>query len=176
MEEVLACWFSASDRWWRRDAAFDEEIRARVGPLREEILRGEHADWRGTARGALAYVVVLDQLSRNMFRGTPRAFEGDARALGAAREALARGDDATLASDERLFLYMPFMHSEALADQDRSLALFRALGGADALHAAEKHHAIIARFGRFPHRNAILGRASTPEEIAFLEEPGSSFG
>ena len=173
MEEVLAFWFADPARWWRKDAAFDAEIRARFEGLHGEIERGEHDDWCATARGALAYVIVLDQFSRNMFRGTARMFASDARALAAARAAIGRGDHHTLATQEQTFLYMPFMHSEELADQERAVELFGARG--DEASYAVRHRDIVRRFGRFPHRNELLGRPSTPEELAFLSEPGSSF-
>ncbi len=130
--------------------------------------------WRSTPLAALALVVVLDQFSRNMFRGTPRAFAGDPAALAAATVALERGFDRLLSPAERIFMYLPFEHAEDLAAQHRSLALFEALDPND-LEYARRHHEIIARFGRFPHRNAVLGRESTPEEIEFLKGPGSSF-
>jgi uncharacterized protein (DUF924 family) len=173
-EDVLAFWFADPARWWKKDPAFDAEIRARFIPLHEAIDRGEREDWLDTARSALAYVIVLDQFSRNMFRGTARSFASDPRALAAARRGVDRGDDRTLSDDERVFLYMPFMHSEWLDDQDRSCALFLA-SRHDQARFAEMHRNIIRRFGRFPHRNAILGRTSTPEEDAFLKQPGSSF-
>lgn len=173
MDEVLEFWFADPSRWWRKDPAFDDEIRARFEALHEEIDRGEHEDWCAAPRGALAYVIVLDQFSRNMFRGTARMFASDARALAAARAAIGRGDDRQLAPAEQTFLYMPFMHSEDLADQERAVELFRAHG--DEASYAVRHRDIIRRFGRFPHRNELLGRASTPEELAFLTEPGSSF-
>jgi uncharacterized protein (DUF924 family) len=175
MNEVLAFWFSDRDHWWRKSADFDEEIRRRFGPLHAEITNGEHDDWRKTPAGTLAYVIVLDQLSRNMFRNDARAYGSDDRALAASREALSRGDDGALSVDERTFLYMPLMHSEDVTDQERSVALFGSLGDDDSLRAAERHRDVIRRFGRFPHRNAVLGRASTAEELAFLKEPGSSF-
>ncbi|HEX3346183.1 MAG TPA: DUF924 family protein [Polyangiaceae bacterium] len=175
MNDVLAFWFSHHDDWWAKSAAFDEAIREQFTPLRRAILAGEHEDWRKTPTGTLAYVVVLDQLSRNMFRGDARAYEGDARALAASREAIARGDDAGMSRDERTFLYLPLMHSEDLADQERGVALFQALGDPEALRSAEQHRDVVRRFGRFPHRNRILERPSTPEELAFLKEPGSSF-
>ena len=175
MKEVLAFWFSHRDRWWRSSADFDEEIRQRFESLHTEILNGEHEDWRETPAGAFAYVVVLDQFSRNMFRGDARAYGSDHRALAASREALARGDDGALSRDERTFLYMPLMHSEEVTDQERGVALFRANGEGKGLRAIERHRDVIRRFGRFPHRNALLGRPSTAEELAFLKEPGSSF-
>lgn len=173
-EDVLAFWFADPTRWWKKDLAFDSEIRERFLALHEAIDRGEHDDWLEMARGALAYVVVLDQFSRNMFRGTAQSFASDVRARAAARRAVDRGDDRTLSDDERSFLYMPFMHSEDLADQDRGCALF-ATFRTDQLRYAEAHRDIIRRFGRFPHRNAVLGRTSTPAEEEFLKQPGSSF-
>jgi uncharacterized protein (DUF924 family) len=137
-------------------------------------LLGQLEQWRSTPLAALALVVVLDQFSRNMFRGTPRAFDGDPAALAAARGALERGLDRLLSPAERTFMYMPFEHAEELAAQRRSLALFEALDPND-MEYARRHHEIIARFGRFPHRNAVLGRESTPEEIEFLKGPDSSF-
>ena len=173
-EEVLSFWFADPPRWWRKDPAFDAEVRDRFLAVHGAVERGEHEDWLETARGALAYVIVLDQLSRNMFRGTARMFAGDARARAAARRAVDRGDDRTLSEAERSFLYMPFMHSEDLADQDRGAGLF-ASGAPAELRYAEQHRDIVRRFGRFPHRNALLGRESSPEEQEFLKQPGSSF-
>lgn len=176
IEDVITFWFADPTRWFRKDPAFDEELRSRFGELHAAIRRGEHEAWRSTARGALAYVLVLDQFSRNLFRGAPESFASDPQALGAAREALERGFDRELPSDQASFFLMPFMHSESLDDQDHCVAWFEAAGTfADNLKYAEQHRDIIRRFGRFPHRNAILGRASTPDELAFLEQPGSSF-
>jgi uncharacterized protein (DUF924 family) len=174
IDDVLSFWFADPARWWKKDPAFDADVRDRFLALHEAIERGEHEDWLETPSGCLAYVVVLDQLSRNMFRGTARMFQSDARARAAARRAIERGDDRSLSPDERSFLYMPFMHSEALADQDLSVALFTP-AGAEQRRFAEAHRDIVRRFGRFPHRNALLGRASTPEELEFLKQPGSSF-
>ncbi len=175
IDELLAFWFADPARWWKKDPAFDAELRARFEALHAAIEQGGHEDWLDSPRGALAYVIVLDQLSRNMFRDDPRAFASDARARAAARGALERGFDRALPEDQRAFLYMPFMHSEELADQDRCIELFTGLAGSNQLGYAERHRDIIRRFGRFPHRNAVLGRASTPEEIEFLKQPGSSF-
>jgi uncharacterized protein (DUF924 family) len=193
---VLEFWFGTLDasgfadaahaqRWWQKDAAFDALISERFGALHEAIARGAHEDWLATPRGRLAYVIVLDQFSRNMFRGSARAFAHDAQALEAAREGVERGDDRSLAYDERGFLYMPLMHSERLEDQERCLALFAALRDAstgsardranNSVDFAERHRDIVQRFGRFPHRNQVLGRTSTTEEIEFLREPRSSF-
>jgi uncharacterized protein (DUF924 family) len=173
-EGVLAFWLADSARWWKKDPAFDAEVRNRFLALHEAIDRGEREDWLETPRGALAYVIVLDQFSRNMFRGSARSFASDARARAGARRAVERGDDRALSVDERTFLYMPFMHSENLADQDRACALFAA-ARPDQARYAELHRDIIRRFARFPHRNAVLGRTSTPEEEEFLKQPGSSF-
>jgi uncharacterized protein (DUF924 family) len=174
MDDVLSFWFADASRWFKKDRAFDAEIRERFGALHEALERGEHEAWLDSPRGALAYVIVLDQFSRNMFRGTARSFASDARALKAACAALDRGFDRELSPPERGFLYMPLMHSEALADQERCVELFRP-EGAERLRYAEMHRDIVRRFGRFPHRNEILGRPSTPEEIEFLKQPGSSF-
>jgi uncharacterized protein (DUF924 family) len=174
-DDVLQFWFADPARWWRKDPAFDAEIRTRFQDLHRAVARGAHEDWRATPRGALAYVVVLDQFSRNMYRDTAGMFAGDAQAVAAARAAVDRGDDRALADTERMFLYMPLMHSEQLADQERCVDLFRALGRSSELKYAEQHRDIVRRFGRFPHRNQLLGRASTPDEVEFLKQPGSSF-
>jgi len=177
--EVLHFWFGegaergkAHKRWFEKDSAFDDEIRSRFLPLYEELAAAN--EWLDSPRDCLARIVVLDQFPRNMFRGAPRAFATDALALAAAKHALARGYDHDLLAVEKQFVYLPFEHSESLADQERACALMRPLG--EDLHDwALRHKAIIERFGRFPHRNAILGRASTQEEIEFLKQPGSGF-
>jgi len=174
-EQVLAFWFSHRDNWWKKSPEFDAEVRDRFQALHAVLLRGDHDAWREEARSALAYVIVLDQLSRNMFRDQARMYVGDTAALEAARTAIERGFDAGLGEVERSFLYMPFMHSEALADQARPVALFAAVGNDYNSRYAVQHRDIVARFGRFPHRNALLGRASTEEETEFLKQPGSSF-
>jgi uncharacterized protein (DUF924 family) len=180
-QDVLDFWFGRGaergeprKRWFEKDAAFDREIRSRFLPLYETLLAGGHADWRAQARECLARIVVLDQFPRNMFRGTPRAFSSDALALETAQQLVERGWDRELLPVERTFAYLPFEHSESLADQQRACELMRALGG-EQYDYALRHKAIIERFGRFPHRNAILGRPSTPEEIEFLAQPGSGF-
>ena len=174
IDEVLSFWFADPARWWKKDPAFDAELRDRFLALHEAIGRGEREDWLETPKGALAYVIVLDQLSRNMFRGTARSFASDAQARAAARRAVDRGDERVLSDDERMFLYMPFLHSEDIADQDRGVVLFGSLAP-DKARYAEQHRDIVRRFGRFPHRNALLGRVSTPAEEEFLKQPGSSF-
>ncbi len=187
-DEVLAFWFGVPGdpwfsqfraEWFRKDAAFDQEIRRRFSSLLEELALGKYQDWLLSPRSSLAFVIVLDQFSRNVFRGDARAFAQDALARSAADRAIGRGFDAEVSPLERTFLYLPFMHSEELADQERSVALFEALAAGErnesSVDYARRHRDIIARFGRFPHRNAVLGRSSTPEEVAFLSEPGSSF-
>lgn len=182
--EILAFWFgpephASRNVWFRKDSTFDAEIGRRFGPAVEAALAGAYREWTTTAQGTLARVLLLDQFPRNLFRDQPRSFAGDADALEMATAAVDSGGDRALDRYERWFLYMPFEHAEDRAAQERSLALFGALARetADAglLHWAEKHAEIIRRFGRFPHRNAILGRPSTPEETAFLREPGSRF-
>jgi len=183
-DQVLDFWFGPlphAERavWFRKDPAFDAEIRSRFGTAIEAALSGAFADWSATPRGALARVLLLDQFTRNAFRDTPRAFAGDTLALATATAAIDAGEDRALDRYERWFLYMPFEHAEDRAVQERSLALFGGLtaetGVPGNLEWAQKHAAIVRRFGRFPHRNEILGRASTPEELAFLREPGSRF-
>lgn len=184
VREVLGFWFGPEPvpraEWFRKDPAFDEAIRQRFGATVERALAGELDAWAGTPEGTLALLVLLDQFPRNLFRGQARAFAGDARALALAREAVARGHDRSLHPVQRPFVYLPFEHSEDRAAQDESIRLFTALAAesaahADTLHWAHRHREVILRFGRYPHRNAALGRASTPEELAFLAEPGSSF-
>ena len=185
---ILTFWYGPQDGvldrterdvWFRKDAAFDAEIRTRFGDAVDIALAGGYGEWCATAEGALARVLVLDQFTRNVHRDTPAAFAGDARALATAQDAVDRGLDRALDPYGRWFLYMPFEHAEDRPAQERSLALFGALaeetGLARPLEWAHKHADIIARFGRYPHRNATLGRASTPEELAFLAGPGSRF-
>ena len=182
--DVLDFWFGPvphrpRDEWFRKDAAFDATIRERFGDDVAAALAGAFGEWCTMPRGALARVILLDQFTRNIHRDTPRAFAGDAAALATAVDAVAQGFDRALDFHERWFLYMPLEHAEDPRMQERSLALFGALaqemGEPGALAWAEKHAAVIRRFGRYPHRNAILGRVSTPEELAYLAEPGSGF-
>ncbi len=172
-------------RWFNGGEAFDATLRDKFGYLVDAVTAGDLEPWRNSERGALAYVLVCDQLPRNIFRGQRRAFATDHLALAAARDAVAGGADVNLALDERSFLYMPFEHSENLLDQHTSVGLFtelrdatpagnRELTGAS-LRYAQRHRDIVRRFGRFPHRNAILGRTSSPTEAAFIAE-GNSFG
>jgi len=183
-QTIVDFWFgppphSPRGEWFRKDAAFDATIRTRFGVAIESALCGGFREWQSEAGGALARILLLDQFTRNAFRDTPRAFAGDPEALSTAIETVEAGLDRTLDRYERSFLYLPFEHAEDLAMQERSLTLFgelaRDTGERAPLEWAEKHAVIMRRFGRYPHRNAILGRASTPEEIAFLEQPGSSF-
>jgi uncharacterized protein (DUF924 family) len=192
---VLDVWFegvtssgmdnSVSRRWFARDEAFDSTLRARFASDLERAARGELGDWCATPRGALAFIVLCDQLSRNCFRRSPDSFARDGLALHTALAGIARDEHASLIVPERLFFLMPLMHSESLAVHDIARREFaRVVQEAPETFAAqarttaeyeEKHRAIIERFGRYPHRNKVLGRPSTPEETAFLEEPGSSF-
>jgi uncharacterized protein (DUF924 family) len=188
-DEVLAFWFGAPgspeygrtlDKWFRKDERFDREIVTRYGTLIEQALAGELALWSDEPRSALAHIVVLDQFTRNVYRDSPRAFAGDARALAAARALVATGGDETLLPVQRSFVYLPFEHAEDLQTQNEGVALFERLAASDAqmsgaLDWACRHQVVIARFGRFPHRNAVLGRTSTPEELEFLQQPGSRF-
>jgi uncharacterized protein (DUF924 family) len=165
--------------WFRKDATFDAEIRSRFGEANDIALAGGYGEWCASAEGALARVVLLDQFTRNIHRDTPRSFAGDARALATARDAVERRLDRALDPYGRWFVYLPFEHAEDFHAQEQSLALYAALaqetGLTGALEWARKHADVIARFGRYPHRNAILGRASSPEEEAFLAQPGSRF-
>lgn len=176
--DILGFWFSAEARskWYAKDDAFDREIRTRFETAWSQAVAGDFAAWEESADGALALVILLDQFPRNMFRGTPQAFASDPLALAATRRALDKGFDTLFEPARRLFLYLPLEHDEDLASQRRCVALLEANGDdPQGLDYARRHLAIVERFGRFPHRNAILGRVSTPEERAFLEEPNSSF-
>ncbi len=172
-EEVLAFWRAAGPkRWFAVDSAFDAQIRERFLATHEAAAAGRLSAWEDAAESALALLIALDQFPRNMFRGAARAFSTDALALAAARRAIGRGFDLETPMPERNFFYLPFEHSENLADQERCVALTEATGDAEAVKWAKVHLDVIRRFGRFPHRNAALGRVSTPEEIAFLESGG----
>lgn len=182
--DVLDFWFGAVDEpreaWFRKDAAFDDTIRDRFGALIDAALAGGIDGWAASPDGALARLVVLDQFTRNVFRGSARAFAGDALALAGARAMVAHGDDLHLPPLRRVFAYLPFEHSEDMAMQRESVRLFEGLaalrpslaGYADYAH---RHAEVIERFGRFPHRNAALGRVSTDDETAWLALPGSGF-
>jgi uncharacterized protein (DUF924 family) len=187
---VLAFWFGPAagelapvlrPGWFRRDATFDAAIAAQFLPELESAQAGGLTDWDTAGpQGVLAHVVVLDQFSRNVFRGSPRGFAGDGRALALAKQLVASGADRDLLPEQRLFAYLPFEHSEDLSDQAESLRLFGALaaeqpGLQGLLDYAVAHHKVIAQYGRFPHRNATLGRASTPAELEYLSQPGAGF-
>jgi uncharacterized protein (DUF924 family) len=176
-DEVIDFWFDPVTKpgWFGGGEPFDRKVEARLGAHYAGARDGGTDGWAAEPLGLLALVILLDQVPRNIHRGTPAAFATDDKALALARLGVDRGFDAGFDKDQRLFLYLPFEHSEGLADQERSVALFCALGDADYLDYAIRHRDIVARFGRFPHRNIILGRQSTPEELVFLEQPGSSF-
>lgn len=164
------------DFWFEVSETVDDDVRKRFAEDLQRAADGAHDDMTGRSDSTLALTILLDQFPRNIYRGRPQAFAFDDKALSVARNALDSGFDQRVAPFQRMFLYLPFEHSEAMADQDRSVALFEALGDEVLLDFAVRHRDIIRRFGRFPHRNKILGRQSTPEEIAFLQQPGSSFG
>lgn len=174
-------WNVARREWFAKSDAFDAEIRERFLPDWQAACDGAPDDWSVTPEGACARLVLLDQFPRNMFRGDPRSFATDGRALALARRVLADGWDRQLPTPwHRTFCYLPFEHAESLPEQDVSVREYIALredtgGKVDSVEWAVKHHEIVARFGRFPHRNAVLGRESSPDEIAFLKQPGSSF-
>jgi uncharacterized protein (DUF924 family) len=189
-QDVLDFWFlpaaanghgQARQEWFRKDARFDEQVRTRFGSLISQAVAGGLREWDAEGpRGTLARIIVLDQFTRNAYRGTPDAFEGDALALAAARQLVHSGAERALTPVERWFAYMPYEHAEDACTQEQSVELYTALarehaGFDGALDYAHRHRGVIARFGRFPHRNAILGRASTPEEIEFLGQHGSRF-
>ena len=172
-DDVLKFWREAGpDRWWKKDAAFDATIRTRFLVTWEAARDGKLSAWQDSDGGALALVIVLDQFPRNMFRNDPKMFSTDAKAAAVADRAIHEGRDARTPKDLLAFLYMPFMHIETDAGQARSVELFTKLGDAHNLKFAHEHADIVQRFGRFPHRNATLGRATTPEEAAFLEAGG----
>ena len=170
--DVLQFWLEAGPgRWFRRDDAFDQRFRERFLAAHEEAAAGRLASWGATPEGALALVLLLDQFPRNAFRGTPRVYATDALAREAAAAAIAAGHDLRVDGELRSFFYLPFMHSEDLQDLERCIALNQEAGG-ESLRYARHHRDIVARFGRFPHRNEVLGRRSSPEEERFLAEGG----
>ena len=174
-DTIIHFWFEELKpaQWWKKDSTLDQLIRERFLDIHTAAAKDGLSAWRAQAEGRLAEVIVLDQFSRNMFRDTPQAFAYDKLALVRAQEAVQAGDDQKLSAGQRAFLYMPYMHSESRQVHEESLRLFTALWSN--LEFAEKHKAIIDEFGRYPHRNAILGRESTAEEIEFLKNSGSSF-
>ncbi|HKQ55386.1 MAG TPA: DUF924 family protein [Methyloceanibacter sp.] len=177
IDEIVAFWFETlkPEDWYRKNPAVDAAITERFGATYDTLKTGVPAEWLAEPKGTLAAIIVLDQLPRNMFRDDPRAFATDHAALALAKRAIGEGTDMLLPPEQRAFIYLPFQHAETVEDQARSIELFTALGVPLNLDFALRHQAIIARFGRFPHRNAVLARPSTAEELAFLQEPGSSF-
>jgi uncharacterized protein (DUF924 family) len=176
-QTVLHFWFvevSPAQRW-KADPKFDELIADRFGALHKKALRAELYDWRCEAHGRLAEIIVLDQFSRNLYRSDPRSFAADPMALALAQEAVALKADLELSAEERVFLYMPFMHSESPLIHETAERLFRENGIQNNYDFELKHKAIVDRFGRYPHRNAVLSRQSTADELEFLQQPGSSF-
>lgn len=176
-QAVLAFWFEElkPSQWWTKDPVMDATIQTRFGDLHRRAALGELDVWRQTPTGRLAEVIVLDQFSRNMYRDDARAFACDGMALALSQEAVARGDDQALGDVERSFLYMPYMHSESAVIHEAAVRLFLDNGIESNYEFELKHKVIIDRFGRYPHRNAILGRESTAEELEFLKQPGSGF-
>jgi uncharacterized protein (DUF924 family) len=172
-KDVLAFWQAAGpEKWFEKDPAFDSEVTARFSALCRDAADGKLSQWEETPEGALALVIVLDQFPRNMFRGHARTYQADAIARAVADRAIVRGFDQQVPPPERQFFYLPFMHSESLPDQERCVDLARGYGDDEFTKYAEQHADIVRRFGRFPHRNAMLGRATTPEEQAFLDDGG----
>jgi len=176
-KDVLFFWFEQIDSsyWFKKDQHFDSQVRSRFLNFYKAICRGETAHWRSSPEGRLAEVIVLDQFTRNMFRGTAKSFEGDDLALTLAKEAVAVGDDMKLPIQQRAFMYMPYMHSEEKSVHEEAVKLFGQPGLENNLKFELLHKNIIDKFGRYPHRNEVLGRRSTSEELEFLRTSGSSF-
>lgn len=177
MKKILHFWFTElqPSQWWVKDPELDNIIRNRFAEVHQQANRCELYTWRDTPKGRLAEILVLDQFSRNMFRDTPKAFASDSLALALAQEAVSLGIDKQLSNSEKGFIYLPYMHSESVKIHDVAVELYSAPGMENNLEWEIKHKKIIERFGRYPHRNAILGRESTREEIEFLQQPGSRF-
>jgi uncharacterized protein (DUF924 family) len=177
IDAVLGFWFEEIEprQWWAVDPEFDARVRSRFEGLLRQAAAAELHGWRASAHGRLAEIIVLDQYSRNVHRGTPRAFAQDAQALVLAQEAVAGGTPQVLSPVENTFLLLPYMHSESRIIHVEAEALFRRYAPPENLEFELRHKAIVDRFGRYPHRNRIVGRASSDEELAFLEQPGSSF-
>lgn len=175
--KILEFWFDeiTPAQWWKVDTDLDRMIIERFSEIHAQASRCELFAWRNEPEGRLAEIIILDQFSRNMLRDSRQAFANDSLALALAQEAVAAGADKTLTKEQRDFVYMPFMHSESTRIHEFAEPLFKQHASKDAYDFELKHKAIIDRFGRYPHRNAILGRTSTPEELTFLSEPGSSF-
>jgi uncharacterized protein (DUF924 family) len=184
VDEILDFWFAQSKQaeyaqrrkvWFAKNPSFDQAIRTRFQTDYQLAAAGKLENWRETTQGCLALILLLDQFPRNMFRGEAQSFATDSQALAIAQHAIAQGFDQELPPIQRMFIYLPFEHSEDLEHQHQAVQRMQALPMEDVTDYARKHHAVIARFGRFPHRNKILGRANTPEEEEFLKQPGSSF-
>lgn len=176
-EQIIRFWFEETtpDKWWQKDDYFDAEIKRRFINLHNQAKVGELFTWRDSAEGSLAEIIILDQFSRNIYRDTPEAFGCDSLALVLAQTAIAKRFDEKLPEVQRSFIYLPFMHSESQLIHEQAVKLYTALGNENNLDFELQHKRIIDRFGRYPHRNEILGRKSTPEEVQFLTEPNSSF-
>lgn len=176
-QDVLDFWFAPdhTNFWFAKDPLFDDEIRTQFSTVHQQATRAELWSWRQTVEGRLAEIIVLDQFSRNLYRDQAQAFAQDSMALALAQEAITQQLDAQLSPEQRSFLYMPFMHSESKLIHEFALKLFQKLGNEINLSFEKKHKVIIDQFGRYPHRNAILGRQSTPEELEFLTQPNSHF-
>ncbi|MEG3640017.1 DUF924 family protein [Magnetococcus sp. PR-3] len=176
-EDILTFWFETLKPvdWFRKSEPLDQQIVTDFMPAHEQLVAGELVAWRDQPAGWLAQIILLDQFSRNMFRGSPQSFAYDALALFLAQQAIHEGIADSFPHAQRTFIYMPYMHSESLLIQKQGLILFATVENPRTFSFAQQHHDIIARFGRFPHRNALLGRASSAEEQAFLQQPGSSF-
>ena len=176
-KEIIDFWFAELEpkQWWQKDEELDSMIQTRFGKLHDQARAGELFQWRETARGSLAEVIILDQFSRNIYREKPESFACDPMAVALTQVAISKGMESELSETHRSFLYMPFIHSESPVIHIEAAKLFEALGDPNSLEFEHKHKAIIDRFGRYPHRNKILGRQSTPEEMRFLKQPNSSF-
>ena len=175
--DIIDFWFEEIEpsQWWSKDDEFDQLIKLKFSDVHDKAVRCELFEWRKFPQGRLAEIIILDQFSRNMFRGTPRAFSQDQMALVLSQESISLGIDKLLRPKERGFIYLPFMHSESIVIHETAEAIYRQRGDQSSLTFELKHKKIIERFGRYPHRNEILGRESTEEEIEFLKQPGSSF-
>lgn len=176
-QEIITFWFEEIDskKWWIKDPDFDQLLMDRFSTIHAKAAACELYHWRTCAEGRLAEIIVLDQFSRNMFRDSAKAFANDTLALSLAQHAIELGLDQQLPTQQRSFMYLPYMHSESLVIHEQAVKLYEKMGVAGNLDFEYKHKAIIDRFGRYPHRNAVLGRESTSEELAFLQQPGSSF-
>ncbi|NVK21819.1 MAG: DUF924 domain-containing protein [Kangiellaceae bacterium] len=176
-QDIINFWFKElkPKQWWVKDPEFDQLLIDKYSDLHQQANAGELSSWRETAEGRLAEIIILDQFSRNMFRDTPQAFASDCLALCLSQWAIASADDKKLSQQQRQFLYMPFMHSESKAIHQKAVELYSSLGTGYGYDFELKHKAIIDKFGRYPHRNKVLGRKSSPQEIEFLKQPNSSF-